>query len=77
MTAISKSEIKRFDTVLKMCQDDLMVNNYEIQGYISRNIENIKETALIACEPIITSLSKKVDELTKEDLAEIVKILVK
>ena len=54
-----------------------MVNNYEIQGYISRNIEKIKETALITCEPIITSLSKKVDELTKEDLAEIVKILVK
>lgn len=77
MTTISKSEIKRFDTVLKMCQDDLMVNNYEIQGYISRNIEKIKETALITCEPIITSLSKKVDELTKEDLAEIVKILVK
>lgn len=77
MTAISKSEIKRFDTILKMCQDDLMINNYEIQGYISRNIENLKETALVACEPIITVISNKINELTKEDLSEIVKELIK
>lgn len=42
MDGISKFELTSFDTILNMCTDDLITNNYEIHGFINRKVESYK-----------------------------------
>lgn len=70
LAEISEAELNTFNTVLQMCQDDMMTNNYEIHGYINRNIENITTEFSKVLYPIVSNLNKKLDEVDIEKLIQ-------
>lgn len=70
LAEIPEAELNTFNTVLQMCQDDMMTNNYEIHGYINRNIENITAEFSKVLAPIVSSLSKKLDEVNTDEFIQ-------
>ena len=70
LAEIPEAELNTFNTVLQMCQDDMMTNNYEIHGYINRNIENITTEFSKVLSPIVSNLNKKLDEVDIEKLIQ-------
>lgn len=70
LAEIPEAELNTFNTVLQMCQDDMITNNYEIHGYINRNIENITTEFSKVLYPIVSNLNKKLDEVDIEKLIQ-------
>ena len=69
---IPMSELSEFKTILTMKQSDTQFNETTTQAFISKQIERISDLANATLTPLMDVVSKKLDEIPKEDLDKVV-----
>lgn len=62
------SELSEFKTILSMKQSDIQFNETTAQAFISKQIGRISDLASVTLTPFMDVVSKKLDEIPKEDL---------
>lgn len=65
---IPMSELSEFKTILSMKQSDVQFNETTVQSFISKQIGRISDLASVTLTPLINVVSKKLDEISTEDL---------
>ena len=68
---IPMSELSEFKTILTMKQSDTQFNETTTQAFISKQIGRISDLANATLTPLVNVVSKKLDEIPKEDLDKI------
>ena len=69
---IPMSELSEFKTILSMKQSDVQFNETTTQAFISKQIGRISDLANATLTPLIDVVSKKLEEIPKEDLDKVV-----
>ena len=69
---IPMSELSEFKTILTMKQSDTQFNETTTQAFISKQIGRISDLANATLTPLVEVVSKKLDEIPKEDLNKVV-----
>lgn len=69
---IPMSELSEFKTILTMKQSDTQFNETTIQAFISKQIGRISDLANTTLTPLMDVVSKKLDEIPKEDLDKVI-----
>ena len=69
---IPMSELSEFKTILTMKQSDTQFNETTTQAFISKQIGRISDLANATLAPLVKVVSKKLDEIPKEDLDKVV-----
>ena len=69
---IPMSELSEFKTILSMKQSDVQFNETTAQAFISKQIGRISDLANAILTPLINVVSKKLDEIPKEDLDKVI-----
>lgn len=69
---IPMSELSEFKTILTMKQSDTQFNETTTQAFISKQIGKISDLANATLTPLMDVVSKKLDEIPKEDLDKVV-----
>ena len=69
---ITMSELSEFKTILTMKQSDTQFNETTTQAFISKQIERISDLANATLTPLMNVVSKKLDEIPKEDLDKVI-----
>ena len=69
---IPMSELSEFKTILTMKQSDTQFNETTTQAFIGKQIERISDLANATLTPLMDAVSKKLDEVPKEDLDKVV-----
>lgn len=72
---IPMSELSEFKTILTMKQSDTQFNETTTQAFISKQIGRISDLANATLTPIMDVVSKKLDEIPKEDLDKVVEFV--
>nr|DAI04379.1 MAG TPA: hypothetical protein [Caudoviricetes sp.] len=67
---IPMSELSEFKTILTMKQSDTQFNETTTQAFISKQIDRISDLANVTLTPLVDVISKKLDEIPKEDLED-------
>lgn len=68
------AEMAEFNHLLEVKKNDLLVNKYEIHSFITEQVERFKALGEATLTPLMDVVSKKLDEIPKEDLDKIVEI---
>ena len=68
---IPMSELSEFKTILTMKQSDTQFNETTTQAFISKQIGRISDLANATLTPLVDVVSKKLEEIPKEDLDKI------
>lgn len=71
---IPMSELSEFKTILTMKQSDTQFNETTTQAFISKQIGRISDLANATLKPLVEVVSKKLDEIPKEDLDMVVEL---
>lgn len=66
------SELSEFKTILSMKQSDIQFNETTAQAFISKQIGRISDLANVTLTPLMNVVSKKLDEIPKEDLDKVI-----
>lgn len=66
------SELSEFKTILTMKQSDTQFNETTTQAFISKQIGRISDLANATLAPLMDVVSKKLDEIPKEDLDKVI-----
>ena len=74
---IPMSELSEFKTILTMKQSDTQFNETTTQAFISKQIGRISDLANATLTPLMDVVSKKLDEIPKEDLDKVVEMIKK
>ena len=74
---IPMSELSEFKTILTMKQSDTQFNETTTQAFISKQIGRISDLANTTLTPLVDVVSKKLDEIPKEDLDKVVEFAKK
>ena len=69
---IPMSELSEFKTILTMKQSDTQFNETTAQAFISKQIGKISDLANATLTPLMDVVSKKLDEIPKEDLDKVI-----
>ena len=69
---IPMSELSEFKTILTMKQSDTQFNETTTQAFVSKQIGRISDLANATLTPFMDVVSKKLDEIPKEELDKIV-----
>lgn len=69
---IPMSELSEFKTILTMKQSDTQFNETTTQAFIGKQIGRISDLANATLTPLMDVVSKKLDEIPKEDLDKVV-----
>lgn len=71
---IPMSELSEFKTILSMKQSDIQFNETTAQAFISKQIERISDLANATITPLINVVSKKLDEMSTENLDKVIEL---
>ena len=69
---IPMSELSEFKTILSMKQSDVQFNETTAKAFISKQIGRISDLANATLTPLINVVSKKLNEIPKEDLDKVI-----
>ena len=69
---IPYEEIAEFKHLLSIKRSDVLTNRYEIHSFITEQVERFKTLGEATLTPFMEALSKKLDEIPKEDSDKIV-----
>lgn len=70
-------EIAEFKHILNIKKNDLMQNKYEIHSFISEQMDRFKTLGKVTLTPLMDAVSKKLNEIPKDDLDKIVEFVKK
>lgn len=65
-------EIAEFNHLLSIKRNDVLTNRYEIHSFITEQVDRFKALGEATLTPLMDTLSKKLDEIPKEDLDKVV-----
>lgn len=71
------AEMAEFNHLLEVKKNDVLVNKYEIHSFIAEQVERFKALGEATLTPLMEVVSKKLDEIPKEDLDKIVEFAKK
>ena len=71
---IPMNELSEFKTILSMKQSDIQFNETTAQAFISKQIERISDLANATLTPLINVVSKKLDEMSTENLDKVIEL---
>jgi hypothetical protein len=71
---IPMSELSEFKTILSMKQSDIQFNETTAQAFISKQIGRISDLASVTLTPLINVVSKKLDEMSTENLDKVIEL---
>lgn len=74
---IPMSELSEFKTILTMKQSDTQFNETTTQAFISKQIGRISDLANATLTPLMDVVSKKLDEIPKEDFDKVIEFAKK
>ena len=74
---IPMSELSEFKTILTMKQSDTQFNETTTQAFINKQIGRISDLANATLTPLMDVVSKKLDEIPKEDLDKVIEFAKK
>ena len=74
---IPYEEIAEFKHLLSIKKSDQMTNKYEIHSFISEQVERFRALGKVTLTPLVNTIKKKVEEISKEDLDKIVDLAKK
>ncbi len=74
---IPMSELSEFKTILTMKQSDTQFNETTTQAFVSKQIDRISDLANATLTPLMDVVSKKLDEIPKEDSDKIIEFAKK
>ena len=69
---VGSDELSEFKTILTMKQSDTQFNETTAQAFISKQIGRISDLANATLTPLMDVVSKKLDEIPKEDLDKVI-----
>lgn len=69
---ISYEETSEFKYLLNLKRQDIMTNRYEIHSFITEQVDRFKALGEATLTPLLDVVSKKLDEIPKEDLNKVV-----
>lgn len=69
------AEMAEFNHLLEVKKNDLLVNKYEIHSFITEQVERFKALDEATLTPLMEAVSKKLDEIPREDLDKIVEFV--
>lgn len=69
---IPVDEVAEFKYLLGLKRQDVMTNHYEIHSFITEQVDKIKALGESTLTPLMDAVSKKIDEIPKEDWDKIV-----
>ena len=72
---IPMSELSEFKTILTMKQSDTQFNETTTQAFISKQIGRISDLANATLTPLVEVVSKKLNEIPKEDLGKVIEFV--
>ena len=70
-------EIAEFKHILNIKKNDLIQNKYEIHSFISEQMDRFKTLGKVTLTPLMDAVSKKLNEIPKDDLDKIVEFVKK
>lgn len=71
---IPMSELSEFKTILSMKQSDVQFNETTAQAFITKQIGRISDLASVTLTPFINVVSKKLDEMSTENLDKVIEL---
>ena len=74
---IPMEEIAEFKFLLSQKKADIMTNRYEIHSFITKQVDRLKALGEATLTPLMDAVSKKLDEVPKEDLDKVVEFAKK
>ena len=74
---IPYEEIAEFKHLLSIKKSDILQNKYEIHSFITEQVERFKALGEATLTPLMDVVSKKLDEIPKEELDKIVEFAKK
>lgn len=77
LEAIPENELQVFDTMLKMKQDDLMTNYYDIHGYLDKKLKDFYPHIGGAVSGFLEKAGKFLEQLDEKKLEQILKKIMK
>ena len=69
---IPAEEIAEFKFLLTQKKNDIFTNRYEIHSFITEQVDRFKALGEATLTPLMDVISKKLDEIPKEDLDKVV-----
>lgn len=69
---IPYEEIAEFKHLLGIVKNDYMQNHYEIHSFITEQVDRFKALGEATLTPLVEAVSKKFDEIPKEDLDKVI-----
>lgn len=69
---IPYEEIVEFKHLLSIKRSDILTNRYEIHSFITEQVDRFKALGEVTLTPLVEVVSKKLDEVSKEDLDKVV-----
>lgn len=69
---IPYEEITEFKHLLSIKKNDVLQNRYEIHSFITEQVDRFKTLGEATLTPLVNAVSKKLDEIPKEDLDKVV-----
>lgn len=70
-------EIAEFNHLLSIKRNDVLTNRYEIHSFIAEQVDRFKALGEATLTPLMNAVSKKLDEIPKEDLDKVVEFAKK
>lgn len=74
---IPYEEIVEFKHLLSIKRSDVLTNRYEIHNFITEQVERFKALGEATLTPLMDAVSKKLDEIPKEDLDKVAEMAKK
>lgn len=74
---ISMGELSEFKSILDMKVADTMTNHGTVQSFVERQVERFTKLGEVTLTPLMDAVSKKLDEIPKENLDKVVKFVKK
>lgn len=74
---IPMEEIAEFKFLLSQKKADIMTNRYEIHSFITEQVDRFKALGEATLTPLMDAVTKKLDEIPKEDLDKVVEFAKK
>ena len=74
---IPAEELGKFDTIMQMCYDDFMTNNYEIHAFITKTADDVINSMAAIVSPLVDEVMKDLNGLSAEEIKSLAEAFMK
>lgn len=74
---IPEEELGKFDTIMQMCYDDFMTNNYEIHAFITKTADDVINRMTAMVSPLVDEVMKDLNGVSAEEIKSLAEAFMK